>query len=164
MPPPLLALMLLDAQADALRAAHAVPDSERTTGVGSPAWIVAHAAVSQDAWVNAWTASLAFDPWTEPVYDALYAGSFELPYAETLDAMTRIFARADGVLEGLTADALQRTSSVPPDTPWTGASVGFLLASAAAHLYIHAADLNARVVTAGGEDLDMPRLNRTRQG
>lgn len=162
--PPLLALMLLDAQADTLRAAHAVPDAARTTGVGSPAWIVAHSAVSQDAWVNAWTAGFPFDPWSEPVYERLYSGSFEIPYAEALDAMTRIFSRADDVLEALTADALERTSSVPPDTPWTGASVGFLLASAAAHLYIHAADLNAQVVAAGGEDLDMPRLNRTRQG
>lgn len=175
--PPLIVRLLLDAQSELMRAADAVPVDSRDAsggGLNTPGWIVAHAAEQHDAWLNvdaqgrrdedgdAW--SLA---WRERQRESGHV-RIEAPFEEARAALDRVFAHSTAFVDALTDADLEVVPEGLEQNGWpagiaNGITVGYLVARSAAHLFVHAAELNLAATASGTPDMGLPgRLEHTR--
>lgn len=172
---PLVARLLLDAQAELARAADAVPAPARDLardGQNAPGWVLAHAAFFLDVWlhVDARGADLeACDPWLlgwmrrqEPAGAEAITTSF----TEARLALERVMERTTRFVAGLGEAELAAVPGRIEANGWPpGTTVGYLVARAVGHLFAHAGELNVAATSAGAADVGLPgRLGHTAGG
>jgi hypothetical protein len=174
---PYVVSLLLDAQAEFVRAADAVPAEARDTRIGTmntAGWIVAHGTFIHDVWMNVDAQSKpidACDPWLlawdrrqrAANTDPNMREPIEAPFDESRAALDRIVGPATAFIELLTDEILDLE---PTGDGWgPGTTVGYLVARDVAHLFAHAAELNVIATAAGASDVGLPgRLSATRDG
>lgn len=163
--PLLLARLVLDAQDELLRAVEHIPAPGRGGRLGrlnTPGWALAHAAATHDGWItrlcaegsgqNAWLLD-----WHDRQTGAGWEHPIDTPLDATINAYREVLTRTRPYLETLDPDALVREVDLT-GREWVGAraNVGYFLARAVAHLFVHCGELsvNASLVRAG--DLGLP--------
>jgi len=170
---PLIARLLLDAQASFLAIADAMPaearDDAPAAGLNTPGWIVAHAGFIHDVWMNVDAQGLtgdACEPWLRAWFRRQReagATPIDAPFEDARAALDRVVPKATAFIESLTDASL---GSVPDfeEGAWpAGTTVGYLVARDIAHLFAHASELNVIVTLAGGPDAGLPgRMTATR--
>lgn len=166
MKPPLIVRLLLDAQSEFLRAADAVPAEARDVRIGTlnaPGWVIAHAGVVHDAWMNGDARGIAPGDACDPLLAAWFrrqreAGRepIDTPYDEARAALDRVVAKADPFIRSLDDAALDVVPDYEAGAWPPGTTVGYLAARAIAHLFAHASELNVMTVSAGGPDAGLP--------
>jgi hypothetical protein len=164
---PLIVRLLLDAQAEFVRAADAIPRADPIDGLNAPGWVVAHAGFFHDCWMNGDAQDRggdALEPWLREWFKRQRnAGPapIETAFDEARKALENAVERATAFLSSLTDDALDRQISADAGFR-PGTTVGYLVARDIAHLYAHASELNLIAVASGAADRDMPgRMEHT---
>lgn len=170
---PILVRLLLDAQSEFGRVADALGADAPAPALAvwnSPGWIVAHTSFYFDAWINVDAQGQDIercDPWLlawmRRQRDSPDGRPVEACFDDALGAFTRVTEHSVSFLLGLTDLNLAAEIPAPQVAGWpAGASVGYLVARASAHLFAHAAELNVIATAAGHADLGLPgRLSRT---
>lgn len=168
---PLIARLLIDAQTEFARAIEHVPGPARGRAIGrlnTAGWAIAHTAATHDAWVNRYCGGGEHDPWLSEwnaEQKALTEGdALPAAYDEAAEAFHRVAERASAYLEGCDEAELAEASRASDGSRWEGATKGYMVARAVAHLFAHAGELSvtASLVLWGDRDLGLPgRLERS---
>lgn len=147
---PLPVRLLLDAEDAILRAAEAIPAPGREGHIGplsAPGGVMAHVAATHSHWLA----------WYLGGIETAQAHAFpdETPHARGIERFRDATTLARPYLEGLDLEAfrqpLQRT------THWgEGATNGYIVRRAIAHLFAHAGDLTVTGSLVGMPDLSLP--------
>jgi hypothetical protein len=162
---PLIARLLLDAQAEFLRAADAVPveaRNDRTAGLNTPGWVIAHAGFFHDVWINVDGQGKAVEecePWLRAwirEQDTSRGTPIAADFDEARAALDRVVERTTPFLSALTADALDEVPAYEEGAWKPGTTLGHLVARDIAHLFAHASELVVIATAAGGSDIGLP--------
>jgi len=165
MPLPLIARLLLDAQAEFLGAADAVPVPARNTsasGLNAPGWVLAHAGFFHDVWINVDGQGRSVDecePWLRAWIrrqDASRGVPIEADFDEARAAVERAVERATSFIRTLTDASLDEVPAFEEGAWKPGTTLGYLVARDIAHLFTHASELNIISTAAGGTDVGLP--------
>ncbi|MGE3960837.1 MAG: DinB family protein [Dehalococcoidia bacterium] len=165
MPDMLLQRLFLDAQAEFLKAIDHVPNPGRGGAIGSlnPAsWTVAHLAMIQDAWINAFCAGDRTDPWLDEwSASARREGPTDatIPaYQDARAAFERVAEKSAMWVEGWSWEQLEQRATLPDRSPadWQGATRTYLVARAVAHAFVHAGELSVVAALMAADDLGLP--------
>jgi hypothetical protein len=162
---PLIARLLLDAQAEFLRAADAIPNEARDRtlpGLNAPGWVVAHAGFFHDVWMNVDAQGLRKDdcePWLRAWVRRQHAAGqdpIEAPFDEARGGLDRAVERATPFIGSLTDASLDEVPVFEEGAWKPGTTLGYLVARDIAHLFAHASELNIISTAAGGSDIGLP--------
>jgi len=161
---PLIARLLLDAQAEFVRAADAVPlrGADRAeAGLNTPGWVVAHAGFFHDCWMNGDAQGRGGDglePWLRAWFQRQRSAGLDpidASFDEARAALEPVVERATAFIASLNDEALCR--ELTSDAGFSpGTTVGYLVARDIAHLWAHASELNLIAVASGAMDTGLP--------
>ena len=169
---PLIARLLLDAQAEFLRAADAVPAGrreERIAGLNTAAWVVAHAGFFHDVWINVDGQGKTVEecePWLRAwvrKQDTQRGDPIETNFDDARSALDRVVQRVAPFLGDLRDADLDLVPDFEDGAWKPGTTLGYLVARDIAHLFAHASELVVIATAAGGADIGLPgALSNTR--
>lgn len=170
---PLIVRLLLDAQAEFLRAADAVPSegrNDRNAGLNTAGWVVAHAGFFHDVWMNVDGQGKTVEecePWLRAwvrKQDTQRGEPIETNFDDARGAVDRVVERVTPFLEALSDADLDAVPAYEEGAWGPGTTLGYLVARDVAHLFVHASELVQIATAAGGTDIGLPGRMRNTSG
>lgn len=147
---PLPVRLLLDAEEAILTAAEAIPAPGRNGHIGplsTPGGVMAHVAATHSHWL-AWYLGGIEEAKAQTAPD-------ETPYAAGIERFRAVTVHARPHVEALDREALRQP--LKRSTHWgEGATNGYIVRRAIAHLFLHAGDLTVAGSLVGMPDLSLP--------
>ena len=156
--PPLPVRVLLDAHAQFLRVAQAIPEAVRDDPrppLNTPGFTVAHVAWIEDRGWNVAAQGLEPDPFLAALDLRFGADPSAPPFSDALAAYQRVIERSQSCLRALTESDYSRVL-VPARGDRPARTVENSLARSGAHLFAHAGELATIASLAGVPDLGLP--------
>lgn len=155
---PLMARLAMDAHEAFLAAAERVPEAFRDAGpqrLNSGAWLLVHAGSSAHLWISRYVGGRGGE-------SPLTQGDEVPEFSIAIEAFRQVLDENMSVLRRLSDEDLLGPHRAPAASRWSAYPSGYLVARTTAHMYVHAADLNALAVLVGADDLGLPlRMEHT---